>query len=68
MATVIINEKTRKGRIILDLIEELGVGQIIQDGIKKAKPNNETLEAMQDAIEGNTIKCDDFNDYLQKVK
>ena len=30
MTTIVINEKTKKGRIILDLIREMGVGEIIE--------------------------------------
>lgn len=70
MATVIINEKSRKGRIVLDLIKELGIGKIISEksGKKSLKPNKDTLLAIKDAIEGNTVKCNDFRDYLEKVK
>jgi hypothetical protein len=69
MTTIIINEKTKKGRIILELIREMGVGEIIES--KKASshiPNNTTLKAIRDAEEGNTVKCADFDDYLSKVK
>jgi hypothetical protein len=30
MTTIVINEKTKKGRIILDLIREMGIGEIIE--------------------------------------
>jgi hypothetical protein len=70
MTTVIINEKSKKGRIVLDLIKELGIGKIISEKSrnKSFKPNKNTLLAIKDAIEGNTIKCDSFEDYLEKVK
>ena len=69
MTTIVINEKTKKGRIILDLIREMGVGEIIES--KKGSshiPNNTTLKAIRDAEEGKTVKCADFDDYLSKVK
>ena len=69
MTTIVINEKTKKGRIILDLIREMGVGEIIEN--KKTSshiPNDTTLKAIRDAEEGKTIKCTDFDDYLSKVK
>jgi hypothetical protein len=68
MTTILINEKTKKGRIILDLIREMGVGEIIEN--KKASshiPNDTILKAIRDAEEGKTIKCADFDDYLNKV-
>jgi len=69
MTTVIINEKSKKGRIVLDLIKELGIGKIISEKSrnKSLKPNKDTLLAIKDAIEGKTIKCDSFEDYLEKV-
>ncbi len=70
MTTVIINEKSKKGRIVLDLIKELGIGTIINEKSSKKsfKPNKDTMLAIKDAIDGNTVKCDDFKDYLEKVK
>ena len=69
MTTIVINEKTKKGRIILDLIREMGVGEIIES--KKGSghiPNDTTMKAIRDADEGKTIKCTDYDDYLSKVK
>lgn len=69
MTTVIINEKTKKGKIILDLIKEMGVGKIVEE--KKTQDsilNDTTLEAIKEAEEGNTIKCTSFEDYLNKVQ
>jgi hypothetical protein len=41
MTTIIINEKTKKGRIILDLIRELGAGEILnENNIAQAIPNH----------------------------
>jgi hypothetical protein len=68
MTTIIINEKTKKGRIILDLIREINGGKII-DNEKKTihTPTDKTLKAINDANKGETIKCVDFDDYLKKV-
>lgn len=53
MTTVIINEKTKKGRIILDLIREMSCGKIITDNLNDEKtPNDKTRMAFRDAIEG----------------
>jgi len=69
MTTIIINEKTKKGRLILDLIQEMGVGEIIGDRLESDNIfNNTTLKDIKEAKEGETIKCVDFDDYLQKVK
>ena len=69
MTTVIINEKTKKGQIILDLIKEMSCGKIITDNLNDEKtPNDKTRMAFQDAIEGKTIRCVDFNDYLEKIR
>lgn len=67
MTTIIINEKTKKGRIILDLIREMGMGKIIDDKVKNT-PNKITSNAIREAINGKTTKCNSFNDYLEKIK
>jgi len=67
MTTIIINEKTKKGRIILDLIREINGGKIIENDKKAVNaPNDTTLKAIQEASEGKTIHCLDFEDYLIK--
>ena len=69
MTTIIINEKTKKGRLILDLIREIGVREIIDDRLESDNTfNNTTTKAIQEANEGKTIKCSDFDDYLKKVR
>jgi len=69
MTTIIINEKTKKGRIIIDLIREIGGGKIIDNGLGSENIfNDTTLKAIKEANEGNTIKCADFDDYLKKVE
>ncbi len=69
MTTIIINEKTKKGRIIIDLIREIGGGKIIDNDLGYENSfNDTTLKAIKEANEGNTIKCVDFDDYLKKVE
>ena len=69
MTTIIINEKTKKGQLILDLIKEMGIGKIVDDNMEANDiPNNTTLKAILEAKEGKTIKCVDFEDYLKKVQ
>jgi hypothetical protein len=69
MTTIIINEKTKKGRIILDLIREIGVGKIVDNRMEsKNILNSTTVKAIKEANEGETIKCIDFDDYLKKVE
>jgi lysophospholipid acyltransferase (LPLAT)-like uncharacterized protein len=69
MTTVIIDEKSKKGKIILELIEELGIGKIVgNEKMKTVKPNQVTLDAIKEAYEGNTVVCEDFQDYINKTK
>ncbi len=56
MTTVIINEKSKKKKIVDDRMVK-----------KKVKRNIVTLNAIKNAYDGKTIKCDDFQNYLQKV-
>lgn len=68
MTTIIIDERTKKGKIIIDLVRELNAGEILQQN-RKAKTgyNQTTLEAINEAIEGRTVVCESFEDYLSKV-
>ena len=67
MTTIIINERTKKGRIILDLVRELSCGKIINEDTSNI-PNKKTIKAIHEASEGNTIQCKDYEDYLKKVQ
>jgi hypothetical protein len=67
MTTIIINERTKKGRIIIDLVRELSCGQILSEDAVKI-PNSKTLRAIREAKEGKSIECVDFDDYLRKVQ
>ncbi len=66
MTTIIINEKTKKGKIIIELIKEIGVGKIIDEA--KYISNQTTISAIEEAKAGYTTKCSDFDDYLKKTK
>jgi hypothetical protein len=66
MTTIIINEKTKKGKLIISLIKEMGIGEIFDDS--DYAPNQTTLNAIEEARAGYTTKCTDFNDYMNKVK
>jgi hypothetical protein len=69
MTTIIINEKTKKGRILLELIREIGVGKIVSGKTDNVLvPNQVTLDAIKEAEKGNVIRCKSFDDYLAKVK
>jgi len=64
MTTIIINEKTKKGKLILALIREMGVGRIVGEQDENT-PNQTTIDAMEETKAGKTTKCTDFDDYRQ---
>lgn len=66
MKTIIINEKTKKGKLIVDLIKEMNAGIILDD--TDYSPNQTTIDAIEEARTGYTTKCNDFEDYLRKVQ
>lgn len=68
MTTIIIDEKTKRGKIILDLIRELKAGDIVQRRSKKEVGfNDTTLNAIREASEGKCIVCENYDDYHAKV-
>ena len=62
MTTVIINNKTKKGKLILDLIREMNCGEIIEED-----PNEETIKAIQEARNGELKKAKNSNDLSDKL-
>lgn len=69
MTTIIIDEKSKKGKILLKLIKELGIGEIVRDKkMKTTRANQTTISAIKEAFEGKTVVCEDFKDYIKKTK
>lgn len=62
MTTVIINNKTRKGKLILDLIREMGCGEILSD-----EPNEETKRAIEDARAGKLTKARSASELIKEL-
>lgn len=62
MTTVIIDNKTKKGKLILDLIKEMNCGEIIGE-----EPNEETIKAIQEARNGELKKAENSNDLSDKL-
>ena len=51
------------------MIKEIGAGEIIGDRVESDNLYNiTTLKAIKEVNDGKTIKCNDFDDYLKKVK
>jgi hypothetical protein len=61
MATLTLEYNTR------NLLAEKTIAYILSLGVFKAKINGLDA-AIEQLKEGKTIKCKDFNDYLQKIK
>jgi antitoxin component of RelBE/YafQ-DinJ toxin-antitoxin module len=62
MTTVIINGKTKKGKIILELISEMRCGRIIS-----GNPNEETIKAIESARKGNMKKAKNSADLYRTL-
>jgi hypothetical protein len=65
MTTIIIDEKTKKGKIILELIREMDAGEIMGEA---PDFNKMTRNAIKEALEGKITHCNSFDDYLEKVR
>jgi len=70
MATTIIkiNGRSKLSRILVDMAEELAKKDKSIEVSSAEIPNNTTLQAIAEARKGKTIKCESFNDYIEKVK
>jgi len=63
MTTVIINNKTKMGKLILDLIREMGCGEILYD-----HPNKETHAAIEDARKSKLKKADSASELCKELE
>jgi hypothetical protein len=70
MTTTIIkvNGRSKIARLLVDMAEELSKKDKSIEIISDEIPNNTTLKAIADARKGKTVKCESFNDYIEKVK
>lgn len=64
MAILIVKEKSKAAKAFLELVKDLNFVSIVED----LKPNETTRRAIKESKEGKTVKCEDFDDYLEKVK
>ena len=64
MAILLVNERSKIARAFLDFVKDLKFVSIVED----LKPNETTRRAIKESKEGKTIRCEDFEDYLKKVK
>ena len=70
MTTTIIkiNGRSKLSRLLVDMAEELSKKDKSIEIISDEIPNHTTLRAITDARNGKTIKCESFNDYIEKAK
>jgi hypothetical protein len=74
MTTIVINENTKMGKLIMTIIKETNCGKIIQDNKKGANdcgfshaPNKETIEALKEAKAGKTKKYESAKDLFKAL-
>ena len=64
MTTIIINERTEKGKSLLKFLEKFNGEEFIQ--IDK-KPNRETARAIEDSRNGKVVKTKSVSDLMKKL-
>ena len=57
--TITVNERTKKGKSLVNSLKSLGVIDV---------PNDETLQAMKDIEDGDVSEYKTFEDYLEAYK
>ena len=68
MTTIIINEKTKKGQIILELIREMGVGKIVEETVPTSRiPNKVTQKAMAEVEAGKVTFVENVDDLFDAI-
>ncbi len=65
MAIIFVNERSKPAKAFLKFIKELSFISFLDES---EMPNLKTKRAIQDAEDGKTTQCIDFDEYLKKVK
>lgn len=63
MTTIVINEKTKIGKLIMNMIIETNCGKVIDE----KKSNRQTVAAINDSIAGRVHKVKSVNELMQKL-
>jgi hypothetical protein len=63
MTTIVINEKTKIGKLIMNMIIETNCGKVIDE----KKPNRQTRAAINDSIAGKVHKVKSVTELMQKL-
>jgi hypothetical protein len=64
MTTVIINEKTKAGRSLVEFLRQSKQAQIIEEN----RPISSLLKSIKEAEKGKVIRANNVNDLLAKLK
>jgi len=63
MTTIVINEKTKIGKLIMNMIIETNCGKIIGEN----GPNKKTLGAINDSVAGKVHKTKSVKELMEKL-
>ncbi|MCX6222229.1 MAG: hypothetical protein NTZ69_14735 [Bacteroidia bacterium] len=64
MTTVTINEKSSKGKMLLEILRKFEGEEFINF---QKKPNAETNRAIRDVKKGKVIECENVEDLMKKL-
>jgi hypothetical protein len=64
MTTVTINERTSKGKMLLEILRKFEGEEFINF---QSKPNAETMRAIRDAKKGKVTVCESVDDMMKKL-
>jgi len=70
MTTIIIkiNGRSKLSQLLVDMAEELAKQDKSIEVSSEDIPNRTTIKAIEDSRKGKTVKCINFDDYIEKVK
>jgi hypothetical protein len=64
MTTVTINERTSKGKMLLEILRKFEGEEFINF---QSKPNAETMRAIRDVKKGKVTVCESVDDMVKKL-
>jgi hypothetical protein len=68
MATILINTKSKPARELVNFLKSLSFVKVLDDIEVEKEFNEETIEAIKEFEAGESIVCENFEDYLKKIE
>ncbi|MBE0639285.1 MAG: hypothetical protein IH598_12270 [Bacteroidales bacterium] len=68
MTTIRIDTKTKPARELVNFLRSLSFVQVLEAKEVDSELNEETIEAIREFESGESVVCENYDDYLKKIE